>query len=231
MYFISQFFLENMHDCGECLAAIMPLQIFDVFQEENRRPMMFDNVCQIIKQSALCITQKAMRFTQGVLFGNSGNRKRLAGEACEQNIMLWHPCRVFGVWTNIFGKLVLFAVRVVRSVGLSCKAIPLGSKDTLPAQFFKWNPYPTDTCKQINKPEAWLTGGGFGTTLFNRSFQGINDESRSFLFGSVCFFITSNCSRGPAYQLRCFVNGKSCLLAQGKEAACICHGTSRWVFF
>ena len=55
-----------------------------------------------------------------------------------------------------FGDIAMEHMIIVRKIGaisLLCEFIPLGSKDTSPADSLKTNPQPTDSSEQIDKFE------------------------------------------------------------------------------
>ncbi|MNE15739.1 hypothetical protein D3C80_1086600 [compost metagenome] len=80
-------FIKRLHDNAEGFPAVVTLEVFDVFEHKNRRTACVNYAHHIKKQRALRIAGKAMGTSEGVLFGHTGQRKRLTREARQQNIM------------------------------------------------------------------------------------------------------------------------------------------------
>ena len=85
--FIAKFVGQDVADGCECAPLVVSLQIFHVFQQENRGFVMRDDLREIKEQGTLRVAKKSVRAAQGILLGDACYRKGLTGEACEKNVM------------------------------------------------------------------------------------------------------------------------------------------------
>ena len=67
----------------------MRLQVFDVFEEQHRRPVCLNDRCEVEEEIALCLALKAMGHAEALALGDSGEGERLAGETSGEDIVLW----------------------------------------------------------------------------------------------------------------------------------------------
>ena len=77
---VSKIIPENMHDRRECSATVVPLQVFDILEQEGRRPVVAKDFRQIVEKGSLSITQEAVGSAERVLLGYTRDRERLARE-------------------------------------------------------------------------------------------------------------------------------------------------------
>jgi len=112
--------------------------------------MMPQNAFYVEKKRPLRLTIKAVRTIERVLFGNTGNRKGLAWETADQNIVRRYELLVD------FGDIASDVVCVtgeVRTIRLLTELVPLAREDAPPANGFKTNPDTTDASKEIDEPK------------------------------------------------------------------------------
>ena len=57
---VTKFILENMHDSYEGPTAVMTFKILHILKQKGRRPVVVDDLRQIIEKSALRIAQEAV---------------------------------------------------------------------------------------------------------------------------------------------------------------------------
>src|SRR3989344_3545548 len=88
-----------------------------------------------------------MRLAKRIFLADASNRERLAGEPCQQNIM------VGNVLSNNLCDVARNQVSVAEIVGIGFLgiAIPFAGEDTLPTYTFKSSSDATNPRKQINK--------------------------------------------------------------------------------
>ena len=58
--------VQGLHDDAECFAPIMALQVFNVFQHEDRRTAGVNNTRHVEEQRSLCVAGKTVRAAKGV---------------------------------------------------------------------------------------------------------------------------------------------------------------------
>lgn len=66
MNVISKFLFKNVVDYLKGSTFVMVDKVFDIFQKEDSRPMMFDYSCHIKEKGPLCITSETMRPVESV---------------------------------------------------------------------------------------------------------------------------------------------------------------------
>src|SRR5690606_30541683 len=101
--------------------------------------------------------RKAVRPSQRILLGDAGDRERLAGESCQQQIVVWNV--VFVDLRDVAGEDVVCAIVKVGRVGLAGVLVPLTGEDAAASKLFKRDADAADSGEKVNKGEPARLGG------------------------------------------------------------------------
>lgn len=85
--YISQF-LERINDYPECIAFIVGIEVFDIFEQECLGTFDFQNLQDFKKQCALGFVFEAVFVPQGIFLGNPCDAEWLTGEPSQKDIMI-----------------------------------------------------------------------------------------------------------------------------------------------
>jgi hypothetical protein len=161
--------VQSFHNDAKRFAAVVALEVFDVFQHENRRAARVKDPHHVEKQRPLGIAGKTVGAAEGVFLGNARQREGLAGKAGQQHVMLRH------VLANMFGRLLVVDPRpvaerdianiliktvfrriavVVSLIGAHRMFIPFAGENALAADGFKSAPDPANTGEKIDKAKG-----------------------------------------------------------------------------
>lgn len=85
----------------------MAAKILYIFQHECLGAFFFQNPTHIKKKRTLCFIFKSCCSSQTLFFRNTGNRERLAGKACYQNVVIGNICGIYfrNIAIRIFAKI------------------------------------------------------------------------------------------------------------------------------
>ena len=88
VYVVSEFLRQCFFYDGKGPSLVVGQQVFDVFEKKRFGSFLVNDSGNIKKQGALGFVHESMGATQSILFRYAGNRKWLAREACEEDIVL-----------------------------------------------------------------------------------------------------------------------------------------------
>jgi len=131
---IAQLFGQLAFDDIKGPALVVAFEVFHVLQQERGRPVVHQDAKDIEKQRTLRLIIKAMRTSEGILFGHTRNRERLTGKPGYENIVFGNVSGLDLANIALYGPVI----REVRMVGGLREAVPLRGKHTAAPRHLPW---------------------------------------------------------------------------------------------
>ena len=135
--------VERALDHVEGAPLVVRHQVLDVLQQEGARLFGFDDAADVEEERALRFVGEAVRAAEGVLFGDAGNRERLAGEAGEQQVVIGNVGGVDLRDVAVDGV----SIRKILGVGFLRVRVPFAGEDATPSNILEGGSDPANPGK------------------------------------------------------------------------------------
>ncbi len=123
----------------------MTSQVFDIFQQECLWPFFFNHAAYIVEKCTLGLILKSRGSSQTVLFGYTGDRKWLARETGNQNVMIGYCRRIY------FCDISMRKLTKVSEICLSAEFVPFTGIYALAFCVFKAQTHTSYPREQIDE--------------------------------------------------------------------------------